>query len=1066
MAAVTQRIDNYLGGVSRQSDDKKLPGQVRECLNGYPDPTFGLTKRPGFKWIANIGTGTTYDSAKWFYIHRDDDEKYIGCIKPASITVTGNVTSGATNKTKLATTASGSGTGLKVNLTASSGVVTAITVETAGANYVNNETITIASSDAGTGANVTGTLNVGDVDIWNAETGVACTITYTTGSQGYLTGARNDYDILTVQDTTIITNKLTVVSTEPDPTFITRTRATLQLYDTAITSTYSVTMNAGGGASDQTFSTTTDNNDTYDTLLTTLKNGIDAFGISGLTVTKFGASLELERVVSGTRTPFGITCKGGAANNKLTVFQDQVDNVSQIPLQSYQDHVVKIINTAGTSDTYFARFVADDGVSGTGYWAETIDPAKSPGLVDSSMPHELINTALNTFTFRKITWTDRLVGDDNTNSHPSFVGAKIQQSFFHSNRLGFLANDNVSMSQSGQFHNFYYTSAQTATDADPVDLSSSTIRPAALHGVVPTAQGLVLFSKSQQFLMRGVDGILTPSSATISTISNYEMDTNVDPVNMGNTLNFISKTPSYTRIFGMITRGQNENPEVVDVGRVVNEWVPATVDTFIASPQNQFLALSGQSSDKVYFYRTYSQGEQNIIEAWFNWEMMGNVQTIAVDQDDMYAVTKQANQFTISKGSLSQSPEDAIIVNNVGTKINPCIDLFATASYVGWDSTNEISKCYIPWNNVTGLTPVLIIKGSTASGTFVESGFTVTPSIGVESAWEASTAYAVGDTISNDGDKVYICDTAGTSAGSGGPTGTGTNITDGSARWDYVVTGSTYFSVKNKNLTSVASDVIVGWKYNFDVILPKTYFRSDDQKRITDFTASLTISRMKFAVGLSGLVAFKLKSTGVRQGKRDYIADGTTTVYQWDPSDLDYVDNDQIKVKINNVLSTDYTVDTTGTLPKITLNSASSELKTLSGNNSTTTFHLTYIPVNLTRVKVKIGDDIQDPSTYNIVEDYITFNTAPESGTNNILVYSADEISIYLDEWYSLNPISKADDYIANDISLQDQSIFTVPIHQKTDNFQLRIYNDSAFPVSLNSMMWEGHYSPRFYRRT
>jgi len=1010
MPAVTQRIDNYLGGVSRQSDDKKLPGQVRECLNGYPDPTFGLTKRPGFKWIANIGTGTTYDSAKWFYIHRDDDEKYIGCIKPASITITGNGTSGATNKTKLATTASGSGTGLKVNLTASSGVVTAITIETAGANYVNNETITIASSDAGTGANVTGTLNVGDIDIWNAETGIACTITYASGTQGYLTGTRNDYDILTVQDTTIITNKLTVVSTEPDPTFITRTRATLQLFDTAISSTYSVTMNAGGGASDQTFSTTTGNSDTYDTLLTTLKNGIDAFSISGLTVTKYGASLELERIVSGTRTAFSITCKGGAANNKLTVFQDQVDNVSQIPLQSYQDHVVKIINTAGTSDTYFARFVADDGVSGTGYWAETIDPAKSPGLVDSSMPHELINTALNTFTFRKITWIDRLVGDDKTNSHPSFVGAKIQQAFFHNNRLGFLANDNVSMSQSGQFYNFYHTSAQTVTDADPVDLSSSTIRPAALHGVIPTTQGLVLFSKSQQFLMRGADGILTPSSTTISTISNYEMDTDVDPVDMGGTLNFISKTPSYTRIFGMVTRGQNENPQVVDVGRVVNEWVPATVDTFIASPQNQFLALSGQSSDKVYFYRTYSQGEQNIIEAWFNWEMMGNVQTMAVDQDDMFAVTKQANQFTISKGSLSQSPEDAIIVNNVGTKINPCIDLFATATSVDWDSANEISKCYIPWNNVTGLTPVLIIKGSTASGSFVESGFTVTPSVATDDS-------------------------------------------------------GTYFSVKNKNLTSVANDVIVGWKYNFDVILPRTYLRQDDQKRITDFTASLTISRMKFAVGLSGLVAFKLKSTGVRQGKRDYIADGTTTVYQWDPSDLDYVDNDQIKVKINNVLSTDYTVDTTGTLPKITLNSASSELKTLSGNNSNTTFALTYTPVNLTRVKVKIGGVIQDPSTYHVVGDYITFDTAPASGTNNILVYSADEISIYLDEWYSLNPTSKADDYLANDIALENQSVFTVPIHQKTDNFQLRIYNDSAFPVSLNSMMWEGNYSPRFYRR-
>ena len=80
MPAVTQRVDDYLGGVSRQSDDKKLPGQVEECINGYPDPTFGLTKRPGFQWIANLATGTTYDNSKWFFIPKDDTEKYIGCV--------------------------------------------------------------------------------------------------------------------------------------------------------------------------------------------------------------------------------------------------------------------------------------------------------------------------------------------------------------------------------------------------------------------------------------------------------------------------------------------------------------------------------------------------------------------------------------------------------------------------------------------------------------------------------------------------------------------------------------------------------------------------------------------------------------------------------------------------------------------------------------------------------------------------------------------------------------------------------------------------------------------------
>ncbi len=58
-----------------------------------------------------------------------------------------------------------------------------------------------------------------------------------------------------------------------------------------------------------------------------------------------------------------------------------------------------------------------------------------------------------------------------------------------------------------------------------------------------------------------------------------------------------------------------------------------------------------------------------------------------------------------------------------------------------------------------------------------------------------------------------------------------------------------------------------------------------------------------------------------------------------------------------------------------------------------------------------------------------------------------------------------ADTYLANDIALSEQSVFTIPIHQKANNFQLRVFNDSTFPVSLNSMMWEGNYLPRFYKR-
>ena len=869
MPAVTQRVDNYLGGVSRQSDDKKLPGQVEECINGYPDPTFGLTKRPGFQWIANLATGTTYDNSKWFFIPKDDTEKYIGCITP--------VPSGQSQ---------------------------------------------------------------GAIAIWNAITGTPCSITYGTGAQAYLTGARTDYHVLTRQAKSYITNRTVTVAKNADPTFNANRQGTIRIVGVSSSTTYNISV-AGQAISAYTSGSTS----TYDQVLTELKSRIDGLSISNLTVTKLKDSLHLAR----TGADFTLTGTAGIYGTQLEVFQDSVPTLSSLPTESVHNHTVKIINSGALTKSYFLKYVADNGTSGPGYYAEGLGHGMSNGLDASTMTHELSNTGTNAFTFARVPWTARTVGDDDTNSHPSFVGGKLEQAFFHNNRLGFLSADNVSMSQAAQFFNMYHTSAQTITDADPIDLKATSTKPVALHSVLPSTQGLVLFSANQQFLMGSNDGILTPSKTVIRAIANYEMDTVIDPVDTGTTINFISKTPSYTRVFAMVTRGENENPQVADIGRVVSEWIPSTVDTLISSAQNQFIAFSGQSTRYIYLFRQYAEGKDIKLQTWFNWEAPGNVQTIAADSDEFFAVTKQGGQFTLSKASLSQSPDDAIIVNNDGQKLNPCIDLYATSSHVEFDTTGEFSKCFIPYNDATNLTPVLVIKGTTATGQFIESGFTISPERVVEG-------------------------------------------------------GNTYFKVPFKNLTSVASDVIVGYKYDFDVILPRTYYKVDDDMKQSDFTANLTIARMKFAVGLSGVMGFKLKSKGIRQGKREYTGDGSTTVYNWIDEDLSYVDDDQIKVKLDNVVTTAFTIDTTsGIIPKI------------------------------------------------------TFNSAPANGV---------KILIYLDEWYSLNPVVIADQYLANDIPISDQTVFTLPIHQKTENFILRLFNDSPFPVSLNSMMWEGLYSPRFYRRT
>jgi len=53
-------------------------------------------------------------------------------------------------------------------------------------------------------------------------------------------------------------------------------------------------------------------------------------------------------------------------------------------------------------------------------------------------------------------------------------------------------------------------------------------------------------------------------------------------------------------------------------------------------------------------------------------------------------------------------------------------------------------------------------------------------------AWVGSTAYVQGDLVLNDTDKIYECVTSGTSAAAGGPTGTGSAISDGTVVWDYI----------------------------------------------------------------------------------------------------------------------------------------------------------------------------------------------------------------------------------------------------------------------------------------
>lgn len=76
-------------------------------------------------------------------------------------------------------------------------------------------------------------------------------------------------------------------------------------------------------------------------------------------------------------------------------------------------------------------------------------------------------------------------------------------------------------------------------------------------------------------------------------------------------------------------------------------------------------------------------------------------------------------------------------------------------------------------------------------------------------AWAGATAYVVGNRRSN-ASRSYICTTAGTSAGAGGPTTTATAITDGTVVWRYLGEGTAAVDVAAEAQVTGAVQAISG----------------------------------------------------------------------------------------------------------------------------------------------------------------------------------------------------------------------------------------------------------------
>ena len=250
-------------------------------------------------------------------------------------------------------------------------------------------------------------------------------------------------------------------------------------------------------------------------------------------------------------------------------------------------------------------------------------------------------------------WGERTVGDSISAPNPSFIGNKINNVFFFRNRLGFLAGDNVILSRVSEFFNFYPETVISVLDNEPIDVAASHTKVAVLKSAVTMGEKLILFSEQTQFVLASSADNLTPKTANVIVITEFESSAAAQPVGSGSSIYFLAQKGSFAGVREYIIQGESQIRDAADVTIHVPRLIPSNIFKMAVNTNQDILVLLGtDNKNKLYVYRwLYGSEGQKALSAWFTYTFNSNRSILNVDfiGTDLFAVIEEANKVTLEK---------------------------------------------------------------------------------------------------------------------------------------------------------------------------------------------------------------------------------------------------------------------------------------------------------------------------------------------------------------------------------------------------------------------------------
>lgn len=351
-----------------------------------------------------------------------------------------------------------------------------------------------------------------------------------------------------------------------------------------------------------------------------------------------------------------LSVSDGFNGEALKLFTNTTPRFEILPSTAPSGYTVIVKGEKASDDDYYVKYDIDQKL-----WTETTKPNTEINYNKSTMPYILRREADGTFTCTTADWNERKTGDEDSNPTPSFVNNKINDIFFFRNRLGIISGEAVNLSRTSDFFNFWVDSATAIVDTDPIDLQVSHNRVSTLYNAVPFNQDLYLFSAQTQFILRA-EGVLSPKTAVIDQVTEFDADTWVKPIGVGRNLYFTAHKTDFTTVqeyFAVADSTTQKNATDV-TGHVPNFLKNSIYSLKACNNENLLIALSDNQRDTIYIYKFLFLNDSKAQASWSRWTFDGELIGADFINSVMYLVINRGGNTFLEKLPISYNTKDFV----------------------------------------------------------------------------------------------------------------------------------------------------------------------------------------------------------------------------------------------------------------------------------------------------------------------------------------------------------------------------------------------------------------------